>query len=93
MGWQWFAAWLRALSVAVYAWDILKEVTIIFITSTIVWAPVNNREGIQPCPSTEKWIKDLLNITPPIRTSPLSQLLPSGSFHQPISFSIRWQTD
>ena len=27
-----------ALSVAVCAWDLLKEVTIIFITSTIVWS-------------------------------------------------------
>ena len=26
-----------ALSVAVHAWDLLKEVTIIVITSTIVW--------------------------------------------------------
>ena len=26
-----------ALSVAVHAWDLLKEVTIIFITSTMVW--------------------------------------------------------
>ena len=30
------AAGLGALSVAVHAWDLLKEVTIIFITSTIV---------------------------------------------------------
>ena len=27
---------LRAVSVAVHAWDLLKEVTIIFITSTMV---------------------------------------------------------
>ena len=27
------------------AWDLLKEVTIIFITSTIVWPQVNNRGG------------------------------------------------
>ena len=30
------AAGLGALTVAVHVWDILKEVTIIFITSTIV---------------------------------------------------------
>ena len=42
------AAGLGALSVAVCAWDTLKEVTIIFITSTIVWTQVNNREGTQP---------------------------------------------
>ena len=28
---------LGALSVALHAWDLLKEVTIIFLTSTIVW--------------------------------------------------------
>ena len=44
---------LQALSAAVHAWDLLKEVTIIFITSTIVWHQVNNREGTQSHPSTE----------------------------------------
>ena len=43
MGWWWPAAELGALSVAVDAWDLLKEVTTIFITSTIVWPQVNNR--------------------------------------------------
>ena len=36
------------MSEAVHAQDLLKEVTIIFITSTIVWPQVNNREGTQP---------------------------------------------
>ena len=44
MGQRWPAAGLGALSVAVHAWNLLKEVTIIFITSTIVWPQVNNRE-------------------------------------------------
>ena len=37
-GWvgRWPAAGLGALSVAVHAWDLVKEVTIIFITSTTV---------------------------------------------------------
>ena len=35
--WWWPAAGLGTRSVDVQAWDILKEVTIIFITSTIVW--------------------------------------------------------
>ena len=48
---------MEALSVAVHAWDLLKEVTIIFITSTIVWPQVNNREGTQLHPSTKNWIK------------------------------------
>ena len=34
--WWWSAAELEALSVAVGAWDLLKEVTIIFISFTIV---------------------------------------------------------
>ena len=37
MGQQWPAAGLGALTVAVHAWDLLKEVAIIFITSTIVY--------------------------------------------------------
>ena len=88
VGWQWPAAGLRASSVAVHAWDLLKEVAIVFITSTTVWPQVNNREGTQPHPSTENWIKDLQNIAPPIRTRPsfpLSQSLPSGSFHKPLT--------
>ena len=36
-----------ALSVAVPAWYLLKEVTIIFITSTIVWPQVNKSGGTQ----------------------------------------------
>ena len=36
--------------------------------------------------STENWIKDLLSMAPPIRTSsPLSQSVPSGSFHKPLN--------
>ena len=68
MGWWWPAAGLGALSVAVSAWDLLKEVAIIFITSTTVWSQVNNMEGTQLHPSTENWIKDLLNMVLPIRT-------------------------
>ena len=70
-----------------HAWDLLNEVTIIFITSTIVWPQVNNRQGTQPHPSAEDWIKDLLSMAPPIRTRPsfpLSQSLPLGSFHKPL---------
>ena len=52
------------------AWELLKEVTIIFMTSTIVWPLVNNREGRQPHSSTENWIKDLLSKALPIRTRP-----------------------
>ena len=37
VGQRWPAAELGALSVAVHAWDVLEEVTSIFITPTIVW--------------------------------------------------------
>ena len=40
VGQWWPAAGLGALSVAVRAWDLLKEVAIFFITSTIVWPQV-----------------------------------------------------
>ena len=48
----------------------------------------NNREGTEPCPSTENWINDLLSMVPPIRTRPsfpLSPCLPLGSFHKPLT--------
>ena len=53
----------------------------------------NNSEGTQPCPSTENLIKDLLSMTPPIRTRssfPHSEFLPLGSFHKPLIFLSIW---
>ena len=35
----------EALSTAICAWDLLKEDTIIFITSTIVWHQVKQQGG------------------------------------------------
>ena len=72
--------------IAVHAWDLLKEVAIIFITSTIDRSQVNSREGTQPQPSTENWIKNLLSMALPIRrpSFPLSQSIPSESFHKPL---------
>ena len=78
-----------ALSAAGHTWDLLKEVAIIFITFTIVWPQVHNREGIQFHPSTENWIKDLLSMALPTRERPSfhhSQSFPSGSFHKPVIF-------
>ena len=43
MGQRWPAAGLGALSAAVHAWGLLKEVAIIFITSTIVWPQVKQQ--------------------------------------------------
>ena len=62
MGQWWPAAGLGARTVVVHAWDLLREVTIIFITSTIVWSQVSSRERTQLHPSTENWIEDLLNM-------------------------------
>ena len=96
MGQQWPAAGLGALSVAMHSWDLLKEVAIIVITSTIVWPKVNNREGTQPHPSTENSIKDLLSMAPPIRTRPsfpsVSLSLQEASISL-LPFSIKGQAD
>ena len=42
----WHAAGLRALSAAVCAWDLWKEVAIISISSSVVWPWSKKREGI-----------------------------------------------
>ena len=86
MGWWWPTAGLGALSVAVHAWDLLRVVTIVFITSTIVCPQVNSREGTQLHPSTEIWINDLLSMALPIRTRPSFPL--SQSVYQEASISL-----
>ena len=61
----------------------------IALTRGIFILRVDKRERTQPHPSTENWIKDLLSMALPIRTSPsfpFSQSLPSGSFHKPLIF-------
>ena len=45
MGQQWPVAGLGALNLAVHAWVLLKEVAIIFITSTIVRREVKQQGG------------------------------------------------
>ena len=85
-----------ALSAAVQAWDLLKEVAIIFITSTIVWPQVNNRKETQLHPSTKKWIKDLLSMAPPSEQdllSPFVSLSHQEASISLLSFTIRGQTD
>ena len=79
MGQQWPASGLGAQSVAVDAWNLLKEVIIIFITSTVAWPQVHNRGETQLHPSIEDWIKDLLSMAPSMKTGPsfpLSQSVP-----------------
>ena len=57
----------------------------IAFSAIIVWSQVNNREGTQPHPSTENWIKDLLSMALPIRTRPSFLLSLS---HQKASISL-----
>ena len=46
----WIAAGLGTLSVAVCAWDLLKEVTITFITLILAWSQVKQQGGITAWP-------------------------------------------
>ena len=46
MGRRWPAAGSEALSAAVHARDLLKEVAILFITSTIVWSQVQGAVAV-----------------------------------------------
>ena len=45
VGQQWLVAGSGALRAAVHARDLLKEVDIIFITSTVVWPQVQQQGG------------------------------------------------
>ena len=51
---RWLAAGSGALTVAVPARDFLKEVAIIFITSTIVWSQVKQQGGNTAQPINRK---------------------------------------
>ena len=87
MGQQWPAAGSGALSAAVHAWDLLKEVPLSSLPPPQFGFRSSNREGTQPHPSIENWIKDLLSMAPPIRarpTFPHSQSFPSESFYKPL---------
>ena len=48
------AAGLGALSEAEHAWDLLKEVTTFFISSTIVWSQVKQQGGNTALPLNRK---------------------------------------
>ena len=54
MGWWWPAVGLGMLSAAVSAWSLLKEVPIMFITSTIVWSQVKQQGGNIALPINRK---------------------------------------
>ena len=67
----------------------MKEVAIIFITSTIVWPQVTNREGKQLHPSTENWIKGLLSISHSKYPLPATQEKTTHGHHQMVNTEIR----
>ena len=54
VGQRWLAAGSGALSVAMLAHDLLKEVALIFITSTIVWSQVKQQGGNTAPPINRK---------------------------------------
>ena len=54
VGQQGPAPWSGALSVAVLAWDFLKEIVIILITSTLVWSQVKQQGGNTAPPINRK---------------------------------------
>ena len=53
VGW-WWPAGSGALSAAVHAQDLLKEIATFFITSTIVWSQVKQQEGNRAPPVNRK---------------------------------------
>ena len=54
VGQRWPAAGSGTLSPTVCAWDLLKEVATIFITSTIVWSQVKQEGGNTALPINRK---------------------------------------
>ena len=89
-----FAFWMKSFKPAF----LLSSSTFIkrlFMTPTIAWS--NNREGTQPRPSTENWIKDLLSMAPPIRTRSSFPLAVSLTHQEAsislLSLSVRGQTE
>ena len=87
MVWQWPAAGLEALRSAMHAGDLLKEVTVIFITSTIVWSQVKQQVGNTALPAHQQKIglKIYWAWSCPSEQDPVSsQSLPSGNVHKPL---------
>ena len=96
VGQQWPAAGSGALSVALYAWDFLKEVTIIFITSNIVWSQVKEQGGNRVPPINRKLDKRFTEHSPAHQCK--TKFPPQSISHQEayislLSLSIRGQTE
>ena len=89
-------AWYRvgAVRAVVHAQDVLKEVTIIFLTSTLVSSQVKQQGGKTVPYINRNRITDLLSMALAIRTRPSfphSQSLTSGSLQKPLVL-MRGQT-
>ena len=91
MGQQWPTTGLGTLSVAANAWALLKEVTIIFMTSTIVWPQVKQQRENTALPINRKLDERFTehgpahqNKTqfPPRSVSPIRKL-PEASYSSP----------
>ena len=75
-----------ALSAAVYAWGLLREVALVFIMPTVVWP--GRTAGRDHSPAVNRKLDQrFTEHGPAIRTRPrslLGQSLPLGSFHKPL---------
>ena len=87
VGRQWPAAGLGPLCAAVCAWDLLKEVAIIFITSTIVWPQVKQQGGNTAPAINRKLDKRFIEHSPAHQNKtqfPPQSVSPTESFHKPL---------
>ena len=86
-----------ALSAAVFAWDLLKEVTIIFITSTIVSLLQVKQQGSNTAlPISRKLDLRFTEYGPAHQNKtqfPCSLSLPSENIHKPLILICRGQTE
>ena len=81
---------------AVHARDLLKEVAITFITSTVALVSGQSTEREHSPANQQKIGLKVTEHNPPIRTRPSfphSQSLPSGRLHKPFILSLRGETE
>ena len=89
MGQWWPTEGSEALSAAVCAWDLLKEVTIILTTSTIVWPQVKQQGGNTAPTINRKLDKRFIEHSPAHQNKtqfPPQSVSPTESFHKPLIF-------
>ena len=91
MGYWWPAAGLGAQNVAVHAWDLLREVTIIFITSTIVSVQSFSCVQLFVTPWTAAWQASLsiTNFQSSLKLMSIELVMPSHhlNLHCPLVLS------